>query len=49
VVFPLLLAHFPSKGKITFQPVFMLIKVQPIFFASATSASLNGPIFDSAP
>jgi len=32
-----------------FQSFFMLITVQPFFFASATGASLNVPIFDSAP
>jgi hypothetical protein len=42
-------AHFLSKGKITFQSFFMLMTAQPLFFASAMSASVNVPIFDSAP
>jgi hypothetical protein len=45
----LLLAHFPSKGKITFQSFFMLITVQPLFLASAMSSYENVPIFESAP
>jgi hypothetical protein len=32
-----------------FQSFFMLMTVQPFFFASAMSASLKVPIFDSAP
>jgi hypothetical protein len=40
--------HF-TGGKIVFQSSFMLITIQPFFFASAMSASLNVPIFDSAP
>ena len=37
-------AHLLSKGKITFQSFFILMTVQPFFFASAISASLNVPI-----
>jgi hypothetical protein len=40
--------HF-SGGKIVFQSSFMLTTVQLFFFASAISASLKVPIFDSAP
>src|SRR4030095_15461415 len=36
-------------GKMVAQSSFMLTTVQPFFFASAISASLNVPIFDSAP
>jgi len=36
-------------GKMVFQSSFMLITIQPFFFASAISASLKVPIFDSAP
>ena len=42
-------AHFASNGKMRLQSCFILITVQPFFFASAMSASLNLPIFDSAP
>src|SRR5437899_5774707 len=38
-----------SKAKMVFQSSFMLMTVQPFFFASAMSASENVPIFDSAP
>ena len=38
-----------SNAKIVFQSSFMLMTVQPLFLASAISASLNVPIFDSAP
>jgi hypothetical protein len=41
--------HLFSNAKIFFQSSFMLMTVQPSFFASAISASLNVPIFDSAP
>ena len=36
-------------GKMVFQSSFMLITIQPFFFASAISASLKVPIFDSEP
>ncbi len=41
-------AAYFSKAKMVFQSSFMLITVQSFFFASAISASLNVPIFDSA-
>jgi hypothetical protein len=41
--------YLTGAGKIVFQSSFMLITIQPFFFASAMSASLNVPIFDSAP
>ena len=37
------------SANIFFQSFFMLMTVQPSFFASAISASLNVPIFESAP
>jgi hypothetical protein len=41
--------HLLSNENICFQSSFMLMTVQLFFFASAMSASLNVPIFDSAP
>ncbi len=41
--------HLFSGAKMVFQSSFMLMTVQSFFFASAISASLNVPIFDSAP
>ena len=40
---------YGSKAKIRFQSFFMLMTTQPCCFASAMSASLNVPIFDTAP
>ena len=39
--FPLVLCYLRAGGKIVFQSSFMLITVQPSFFASAMSASLT--------
>src|SRR5437773_11490824 len=44
-----LAVHFAEGGKMVFQSSFMLMTIQPFFFASAVSASLNVPIFESAP
>ena len=41
--------HLLSNENICFQSSFMLMTVQLFFFASAISASLNVPIFESAP
>lgn len=38
-----------SEGKTAFQSFFILITIQPLSLASVMSASLNVPIFDSAP
>jgi len=35
------LVQFPSKAKMVFQSSFILITVQPFFFASAMSATLK--------
>ena len=40
---------YGSKANICFQSFFMLMTTQLCCFASAMSASLNVPIFDSAP
>ena len=41
--------HFVSKAKMVFQSSFMLMTVHFCALASAMSASLNVPIFDSGP
>ncbi len=41
--------HLDSNGKTRCQSFFMLITVQPFFFAAVISESLSAPIFDSAP
>ena len=38
---------YGANGKMRFQSFFMLMTVQPFFFASAISASLNVPICES--
>ena len=38
-----------AVGKIVFQSSFILITIQPFFFASSMSVSLNVPIFESTP
>lgn len=47
-VFHLKLRTYGSKAKIFFQSSFMLMTVQPPFFASAMSASLKVPMCDLA-
>lgn len=43
------LFQFASNANTRFQSFFMLMTIQPFCLASAMSASLNVPIFDSAP